>query len=79
VIALAVEADDKHGTSVAIAIRLVRGENRSVATFWRDVANPFAETSVAEFVGTTKKFDAIVGVIRSQCRLHGAEVLVAKR
>ena len=77
-IALAVEADDKHGTPVAIAIRLVRGDDRSVSAFWRDIAHPFAETSVAEFVGTTKKFDGIVGVIRSQPRLHGAEVLVAK-
>jgi hypothetical protein len=78
-IALAIEADDEHGSSVAIAVGLVRSENRSVSTFWRDIAYPFAEASVAEFVGTAKKFDAIVGVIRSQRRLHGAEVLVAKR
>lgn len=78
-IALAIKADDKHRSSVAIAVGLVRRDNRSVFAFWRDIADPFAEASVAEFVGTTKKFDAIVGVIRSQRRLHGAEVLVAKR
>jgi hypothetical protein len=79
VIALAVEADDKHRSPVAIANRLVRRENRSVSTFWRHVAHPFAAASMAEFVGATKKFDGIVGVIRSQRGLHGAEVLVAKR
>jgi hypothetical protein len=78
-IALAIEADDEHGSSVAIAVGLVRSENRSVSTFWRHVAHPFAEAPMAEFVGATKKFDGIVGVIRSQRGLHGAEVLVAKR
>ena len=78
-IALAIKADNKHRSTVAVAVGLIRSEDRRVSAFWRDIADAFAEASVAKFVGTTKKFDAIVGVIRSQRRLHGAEVLVAKR
>jgi hypothetical protein len=34
---------------------------------------------MAEFVGASKEFDEIVGVKGSQSRLHGAEMLIAKR
>lgn len=78
-VALAIETDDKHGPPVAIAVGLVSSDHGSVSTFRRDVAHTFSEASVAEFVGAPKKFNGIVGVIRSQRGLHGAEVLIAKR
>ena len=78
VISLTVEADDKHGAAVPIAIRLVGGGGRSIAALWSRVSDALSETAVAESVGAAKEFDAVVGIIWSECRLHGAEVLVAK-
>ena len=77
-IALPVEADDEHGTPVALADGLVGGEHWRVSALGRGVANALAEAAVTELVGATKKFDAIVGIVRSEYRLHGAEMLVAK-
>ena len=78
VIPLPVEADDKHGAAVPIAIRLVGCRGGSSAALWSGVSDALSETAVAESVGAAKEFDAIVGIIRSECRLHGAEVLVTK-
>ena len=63
VIALAVEADDEHGASVAIAGGLVGGEDGRVPAYGRGVADALAEAAMAEFVGAAKEFDGIVGVI----------------
>ena len=79
VIALAVEADDEHGTSVAIAGGLVGGEDWRVSAFRRGVADALAEAAVAELVGAAKEFDGIVGIVGSERGLHGAVVLVAER
>jgi hypothetical protein len=78
VIALAVETDDEHGASVAIASGLVEGEHGCFSALRRGVTDALAEAAVAEFVGAAKEFDGLVGVIGSQCGLHGAEVLIAK-
>ena len=77
-IALAVEADDEHRSSVTIADRLIRRQHRSISAFGRGIANALAETTVAELVGTAKELDGIVGVVRSQYGFHGAVMLVAK-
>ena len=78
VIALAVEADDEHGASVAIAVGLVGGEDGRVSALGRGVADALAEAAMAKLVGTAKKFDGIVGVVGSEYGLHGSVVLVAK-
>jgi hypothetical protein len=77
-IVLPVKTDDEHRPSVALAIGLVRSENRRVSAFGRRVADALAETAMTEFVSAAKEFDGIVGVVRSDYGLHGAEVLVAK-
>jgi hypothetical protein len=58
---------------------LVGGEDGRIAAPRCGVADAFAEAAVAEFVGAAEELDGIVGVIGSERRLHGAEVLVAKR
>jgi hypothetical protein len=77
-IALAIEADDEHGASVAIAVGLVGREDGRVSALGGGVSDAFAETAVAEFVGAAKEFDGVVGVIGSDDGLHGAVVLVAE-
>ena len=79
VVALAIEADDEHGASVAIAGGLVGSENRGISAGWGCIANTLAEAAMAELVGAAEELDGIVGIVRSQRGLHGAEVLVAKR
>jgi hypothetical protein len=64
-IALAIETDDEHGASMAVAGGLVGSDNRTGSTLGRGVAETFAETTVAEFVGAAKKFDGIVRIIGS--------------
>jgi hypothetical protein len=78
VIALAIEADNKHWAAVAFANGLVGCDNRRISTLGRRVANALAKTPVAKLVGAVEKFNAIVGVIRSKHSIHCAEVLVAK-
>src|SRR5512136_463706 len=77
-IALTVEADDEHGTSVAIATGLAGGEDGWFAVFGGDVADAFSEAAVAESVGAAKEVDGVVGVVGSEGELHGAEMLVAE-
>lgn len=77
-IALAVKADDEHGTAMAIADRLVRSNYRSAAADRRRVAKTFTEAAAAKFIGAAKVLDRVVSIIGSQHGLHGAKVLVAK-
>jgi hypothetical protein len=79
VVALAVETDNKHGSSVAIADGLVRCQNRRFSALGSSVADALAKTTAAELVGAAKKFDGIVGIVRSESRFHGAVMLIAKR
>lgn len=78
-IALAVEADDEHRTAVTFAPGLVRSKDGRVTALGRYVADALAKTTAAQLVGATKKFDRIIGIVWSQGRLHGAEMLVAQR
>ena len=77
-VALSVKADDKHWASMAFTDRLVGCEHGRVSALGSHVADALSETAVAEFVGTAKEFDGIVGAVGSQCWLHGAVMLVAK-
>jgi hypothetical protein len=78
VIALAVETDDKHGTSMAVAERLVGSEHGRFSALGRGVAEAFAEAAVAEFVGAAKELNRVIRTVGSQRGLHGAVMLVAK-
>ena len=78
-IALAIEADDEHGASMAIATGLVRSKDRFISSFRRDISDTFSKTAVAEFISTAKELDRIVGIVGSECGLHGAMVLITKR
>lgn len=64
-ITLAVEADDEHRTTVAIATGLIGRELRSVAPPRGGIANTFAEAAMTKFVGAAKEFYGIVGVVGS--------------
>jgi hypothetical protein len=77
-VALAVEADDEHGASMAIAGGLIGSEYGSIAPLRCDIADALSETAVAEFVGATEEFDGVVGAVRGQSGFHCAVVLVAK-
>ncbi len=77
-IVLPVKADDKHRTTVAIAGGLIGGEGRCFPALGCSVANALAEAAMTELVCAAKEFNAIVGVVGSQYRLHGAVMLVAK-
>ena len=79
VIALTVERDDEHGTSVAIAVGLIGSENGRGSALGSDVAGTLAETTMAKLVSATEKFDEVIGAVGSENRLHGAVMLVAKR
>jgi hypothetical protein len=79
VVALAIETHNKHGASVAIADGLVWRQNRRFSALGSGVADALAKTTAAELVCTAKKFDGIVGIVRSECRFHGTEMLIAKR
>ena len=77
-IALAVQADDEHGTAVAFAGGLVGSESRSISALGRNLTHAFSEAAMAELVGAAEEFDGKVGIIGSESRFHGAIVLVAK-
>jgi hypothetical protein len=78
VIALSVEADDEHGSSMTLAVWLVGGKDGCVSALRRGVADALAEAAMAKLVSAAEEFDAIVGVVRSKYGFHGAIVLVAK-
>jgi hypothetical protein len=79
VIALAVQADDEHWSSVTVAQGLTGCEGWRVSAFRSDIAHALAETPVTQLVGAAKEFDRKVGIVGSQRGLHSAEVLVAER
>jgi len=78
VIALSIQADDEHRPSMAIADGLSGSDDRGGTSLGRAVTDAFSETPVAELVRAAKVLNRIVGVIRSQRRLHRAVMLVAK-
>lgn len=79
VIALAIEGDDEHGASVAIALGLVGSDDRHGSSLRRDVAGALAETTMAKLVSAAEEFDEEIRGVGSEDRLHGAVMLVAKR
>jgi hypothetical protein len=54
VITLPVEADNKHGAPVPVAIRLVGCRGWSIAALWSRVSDALSETAVAESVAQRK-------------------------
>src|SRR5271155_4949636 len=78
-VALAIEADDEHGASVAVADWLVGSQDGRVFALGRGVAGALAETAMAELVGAAEELDGTVGAVGSQDELHGAVMLIAKR
>ena len=64
-VTLAVEADDEHGTSVAITSGLIRREFGSVSPPRCGVTHALAEAAVTKFVGAAEEFDRVVSVVRS--------------
>ena len=77
-IALAVDADDEHGTAVAIALRLIAIEIGRSATLRGGVADALAEAAVAKLVGAAEEFDGEVGAVGGEGGFHGAVMLVTK-
>jgi len=63
---------------VHVAARLIGSEHGWFIALGIDVADALTEAASAEFVGATKVVDGIVSAERSDARLHGAEMLVAK-
>ena len=78
VIALPVQADDEHRAPMTVTIGLIWSDHRRIPAFRRGISHAFTKTTMAEFIGATKKFNKIVGAIGSEGRLHGAEVLITK-
>ena len=78
-VALPVESRNEHGTVVLIATWLVRREQRRLIPSRRYISQPFTEAAVAEFVGTAEELNGIIGTERSNARLHGPIVFIAKR
>jgi len=77
-VALAIDADDEHGTAVAIADRLAGSEVGWPSALRRAIAEALAETAMAELIGASEKLDGKICVVGGEGRLHGAEMLVAK-
>lgn len=77
-IALTIDADDEHGTTVTVASRLVGSENGRSSALRRGVADALAEAAMAELVGAAEEFDGEIGAVGGESRLHGAVMLVAK-
>jgi len=77
-IALAIDANDEHGTTVTVAFGLVGRESGWDSALRRRVADALAEAAMAELVGAAEELDGEIGAVGSQDRLHGAEMLVAK-
>ncbi len=78
VIALAIEADDEHGASVALAHGLVGGEFGRLTMVWCDISDALAEAAMAELVGTAEEIDGIFEVVGSHHGLHGAVMAIAE-
>lgn len=78
-VALPVESRNEHRTVVLIATWLVGREQRRLTTLRCHISQPFTEATVTEFVGTAEELNGIIGTERSNARLHGPIVLIAKR
>jgi hypothetical protein len=78
-IALTIVTDDEHRTAVALAFWLVGSEHGRRSAMRSGVPDALTEAAMAELVSAAEKFNRVVGVVRSEGRLHGAEVLVAER
>jgi hypothetical protein len=77
-IALAINADDEHGTTVTVAFGLVGSESGGSSALRRRVADALAEAAMAKFVGAAEEFNGKIGAVGSESRLHGAVMLIAK-
>lgn len=77
-VTLTVEANDEHGTSVAVATGLRGREDGWLAAFGCDVTDALSEAAVAESVRAAEEVDRVVGAVGSESQLHGAVVLVAE-
>jgi hypothetical protein len=77
-IALAIDRDDEHGATVAVADGLAGSERGSGSAMRGAIANAFTEAAMAELVGATEEFDRELGAVRGESGFHGAIVLVAK-
>ena len=64
-VTLAVEADNEHRTSVAIARWLIGRGIGSFSSLWRDITHALTEAAMTKFVGAAKEFDRVVGIVRS--------------
>lgn len=78
-IALAVNAENEHGTSVFVTPGLVRSDQRRLIFQRRYVSQNFAVTALAEPVRTAAELDGIIHIDRRKSMLHGAVVLIAER
>ena len=78
-VALPVESRNEHGTIVLITTWLVGREQRRFTTLRCHISQPFTEATVTEFIGTAEELNGIIGTERSNARLHGPIVLIAKR
>jgi len=77
-VALAIDADDEHGTTVTVAFGLVGSENGRSSALRRRVPDAFAETAMAKFVGAAEEFDGEIGAVGGESGFHGAVMLVAE-
>jgi len=78
VVALAVQAQDEHGTAVQVAAGLVGSDFGWSIALGRDIADALAEAAAAEFFGTAEKVDGVIGAVRREAGFHSAEMLVTK-
>jgi len=79
VVALAVDADDEHGASVALADGLVGSESGRGSAVRGAVADALSEAAMAKLVGAAEEFDGVFRAVGGESRFHGAVMLVAKR
>ena len=78
-IVLPIQAGDEHRSPVLFAAGLVAGDDGRLVPAWSRVTQGFAETTLAELIGTAEKFDRVVDVERGKQEFHGSIVLVAQR
>jgi hypothetical protein len=77
-IALAIDADDEHGTAMTVAPGLIGREYGRSSALRSGVTNALTEAAMAELVSAAEEFDGEIGAVGSEIWLHGAVVLVAK-
>ena len=77
-VALTVDADDEHGTTVSFADRLAGSEVGWRSALRRAIAEALAEAAMAELIRASEKLDGKICVVGGESWLHGAEMLVTK-